>query len=49
MHATWPYEVLSVDQLVKLLKWMNRTQDIGVTKFASYDTSNGDFIDLVRD
>ena len=49
MHATWPYEFLSVDQLVKLLKWMNRTQDIGVTKFGSYDTSNDDFIDLVRD
>jgi hypothetical protein len=32
-----------------LLSTMNRTQDIGVTKFAFYDTSNGDFIDLVRD
>ena len=49
MHATWPYEFLSVDQLVKLLKWMNRNQDIGVTKFGSYDTSNDDFIDLMHD
>lgn len=47
MYATSTY--LFVDQLVKLLKWMNQNQDIGVTKFTSYDTSNDDFIDLMRD
>ena len=47
MYATSTY--LFVDQLVKLLKWMNQNQAIGVTKFISYDTSNDDFIDLMRD
>jgi hypothetical protein len=27
----------------------NQNQAIGVTKFISYDTSNDDFIDLMRD
>ena len=40
---------LFVDQLVKLLKWMNQNQDIGVTKFVTYDTSNDDFLDFMSD
>ena len=38
-----------VDQLVKLLKWMNQNQDIGVTKFVTYDTSNDDFFYFMSD
>ncbi len=38
---------LFIDQLVKLLKWMNQNQDIGVTKFVTYDTSNDDFLDFM--
>ena len=40
---------LFVDQLVKLLKWMNQNQNIGVTKFVTYDTSNDDFLDFMSD
>ena len=40
---------LFVDQLVKLLKWMNQNQNIGVTNLVTYDTSNDDFIDFMSD
>ena len=38
---------LFVDQLVKLVKWMNQNQNIGVTNLVTYDTSNDDFIDFM--
>ena len=38
---------LFVDQLVKLIKWMNQNQNIGVTNLVTYDTSNDDFIDFM--
>ena len=40
---------LFVDKLVKLLKWMNQNQNIGVTNLVTYDTSNDDFIDFMSD
>ena len=40
---------LFVDQLVKLLKWMNQNQNIGVTKFFTYNTNNDDFLDFMSD
>ena len=47
MYVTAIY--LFVDQLVKLLKWMNQNQNIGVTKFVTYNTSNDDFLDFMSD
>ena len=47
MYVTATY--LFVDQLVKLLKWMNQNQNIGLTKFVTYDTSNDDFLDFMSD
>ena len=38
---------LLIDQRVKLIKWMNQNQNIGVTNLVTYDTSNDDFIDFM--
>ena len=47
MYVTATY--LFVNQLVKLLKWMNENQNIGVTNLDTYDTSNDDFLDFMSD
>ena len=35
---------LFIDQLVKLVKWMNYNQDIGMTKFSMHNMTNNEFL-----
>ena len=40
---------LFIEQLVKLVKWMNYNQDIGAAKFDARDMENDDFLFNMND